>query len=244
MAPNYKIVKTESFDPNKLTFEEDSVRTIKLGNATMNKIPIKYDGGDLVLQTPVFKTCKVKTFDKKKDNDRPAIVMYQSIAYEDEEEYAHKVIEAISKKVQAHVKANVRNYFNRKKDNMNDITFNTHIQEPEDYNASIKTTVPMAVKGGKPCPTKDVNFYRGGSEELTHEEMADILEECKDGVSARALVAVPYAYTLNLKQFGFKTFLKTLDLCEKDEDAKMLEGAKVTEDTGASRDEALGMAFV
>lgn len=243
---NFAIVTAESFDPKKLSFGEP--QAIKLGKVNMNKLPIKYEGKDLVIQTPVFKRCSIRSFEKRNDDDKSAIVMYQSIQYKDEEAYAHQVIEKLSEAVKAHVKANVRSLFNRKKDTMADLTFNAHMQEPADYCASIKTTVPMMSRD-KAEPHKNVRFYRNGTEELTTPEALDVLSENNGTVSARCLIAVPYAYTLNKQQYGFKTLLCTLDMEPKPEDAQPIEDAtKLAKESGSGEASSslpnLGCAFV
>jgi len=243
---NTAIVTMESFDPSKLSFGEPE--TLKLQSASMNKIPIKYEGKDLVIQTPVFQRCTVRTFDKKNENDKGATVMYQSIQYQDEEDYAQKVIEGLSDAVKSHVRQNVRSLFNRKKDNMTDLSFSSHIQEPKDYCASIKTVVPTVGKDGAK-PAGSVRFYRDSTEELTTEEFTDILADSKKTVSARALISVPYAYTLSTKGYGFKTFLCTLDLKEKPEGvAPVADGDKLSKEgsssAGSNAIPMLGNAFL
>lgn len=247
MNANTIIVTAETFDPKKLSFGE--AQPLKLAKANMNKIPIKYDGKDLVIQTPIFKRCSIRSFEKKSEDDKNNIVMYQSIQYKDEEDYAHKVIERLSEAVKAHIKTNVRSLFNRKKDSMADLTFNAHIQEPQDYCASIKTNVPMASRD-KAEPHKNVHFYRDTNEELTTQEMMDILAESNSTVPARSLISVPYAYTLNKQQYGFKTFLCSLDLKEKPEGAQPIEDtSKLAKESGSGEASSsalpnLGCAFI
>lgn len=240
MAP-VNVVTAQTFDPSRLAFGEPQV--IKLNKGTMNKIPIKYDDKDLIIQSPVFERASIRTFDKKTEEDRNAMVMYQSIQYQDEEEYARTVIDGLSDAVKGHVRDNVRSLFNRKKDTMADLTFNSHVQEPADYRPSIKTAVPLASKDAAE-PANSVKFYRGGKDALTKQEMLDTLAETNMTASMRSLVSVPYAYTLNNKQYGFKTFLCTLDLSPKPEDAKPLDGAPTKDSTTDSSVPALGNAFV
>lgn len=242
------IVPTSHFDASQLTFGEPE--TIKLNKASMLKIPIKYGGKDLVLQTPVFKRCSIREFPKKADGDKNAIVMYQSIKYEDEQEYAQKVIAGLSEAVKQHMSKNVRALFNRKKDSMQNLTFNAHIQEPNDYDASIKTSVPTLSRDSL-CPAKTITFYRGLNEEMNWSEVRDILEENNRSLSARCLIQVPYAYVLNRQQYGFKTQLSTMDITDKPEDAIPLdrEADKENKDPAASAGSsgfkaALGNAFI
>ena len=207
------IVTKETFDPKKLSFGEP--KTVKIGaNGTMSKMPIKYDGKDLVLQTPVFNRCTIRQFEKKTNEDKNAVMMYQSIQYNDEEEYRQALIEKISDAVKQYIRTNVRTLFNRKKDTVSDLTFNSHVQEPADYCASIKTSVPTTSRDTMDL-AEAIKAYRDTTEELTKQELADILSDNNGHVSARALISVPYAYTLNNKQYGFKTHLCTLDLKEK-----------------------------
>lgn len=244
MSNNMTVVKASTFDPAHVTFGEPE--NIKLNKSSMLKIPIFYEGKPLIIQSPVFKRCTIREFPKKTDDDKNALIMYQNIKYEDEQDYAQNVIGGLSESVKAHMTKNVRTLFNRKKDSMQNLTFNPHVHEPNDYDASIKTTVPLQSRDSME-PAKSVAFFEKAgtpeSKKLSWDEMQELLQENNRTLTARTLVQVPYAYIINRQQYGFKTLLSTVDIRDKPEDAVPLHqgGAAVSE---AKAPAAVGDAFM
>jgi len=229
MTPQPVIVKPEDFDSSKISFgNPENVNTG--GKVHMTKIPLYYDGKLLVLQTPVFKRCSIRCFDKKTENDKVAVVLYQTVSYVDEEYYARDVMGAVSDVVKDHVKANVRSLFQRKKDSVADLTFYSPVQESGD---SIRTAVPTISRDSM-TPAKEVRFFHETRGELSKDDAEALLEENKRIVSGRALVSVPYAYTINKQAYGLKNMLCSLDFRKKPEDAEVLaEGASANKSEGS-----------
>jgi len=211
------VVKAEDFDASKLTFcDPEPVNTG--GRVNMSKIPILYDGCLLVLQTPVFKRCSVRGFDRKSDTDKVALIFYQSVKYADEEFYAKDVIGTISQAVKAHIKSNVRSLFQRKKDSVADLTFYDPVSEQAD---SIKTTVPTVSREDM-TPAKEVRFYMEGKGEISNDAAEKLFQENNRTVSGRALVSVPYAYIINKQAYGLKNMLCSFDIRKKPEDKEIM----------------------
>lgn len=138
---------------------------------------------------------------------------YSLYRHQDESAYAD-ALSSVCEAVREHMKSNVRTLFNRKKDSMQDLMFYNPVSE-DSRGISVKTAVPTASRDSL-VPAKEVRFFLDGKGELSKPEMQAY---CNQTISARALVSVPYAYTLNKNAYGVKSLLCTLDMREKPEDA-------------------------
>jgi hypothetical protein len=118
--------------------------------------------------------------------------------------------------VKQHIRQNVRSLFNRKKDkDVSDLLFYNPVQED---NASIRTGVPTLSRDV--CmPAREVRFFQAGKGEIDRQELGAYTNQ---SLSGRALVSVPYAYTLNKNAYGVKSLLCTLEFREKPEDEKVV----------------------
>ena len=234
------IITANTFDVKKLNIGQ--AKTVRYSNKSM---PLSYDGQPLLVQTPVFEESKVQVFEKQTSEDRDAMVMYFAIKYEDEAEFVNQIIQPMNTEITNHVSKHGKELFggkNVKPSSLPDL-FASPLNEPENYNASFKSNV--LINEAK-TPVK-CEFYDQEARKMSYDDFKSAVDSGTMRFSGRAIVEFTHAYVQPSKRFGYKSCVRVVQLLAKPEDAKPIDGAKLSSagSEGASNaPKELGPCFV
>lgn len=233
------IVKSQDFEASKVIISE-AANSSKY-NAKRMDISYGTKGRPLLVQTPAFKSAKLRMFPKSKEGENDALVVYFTFLYQDEDAFRQLVVEGMSNKVIDHVKANARALFDKKNLTESNImaNYSNPVNEPVDYPASFRTTIIL----NEDKQPVNCEFYDKDGKKLDYTTFSERLNG--KGESVRAILGFTHCYMLATKKYGFKSCVRVLQLVEKDApDEELLESANKTSAGGDTHRGELGLCFL